>query len=443
MRDSSGHTIGDGDFSSGTRSTSKATSESGHASGSDEPKDKAALTREERENRYKEARARIFKDFKEDAADNSDAATPVTDKDPSRSSSASGAKKTTKKAKPRRDDGFEARSAYSQYGGQSFSSFPQPTSQDGAFYDSFSRMTLADQYSGQLAAPGQYGSNPATMGSFQDYSNNPPQMSWQTQPYPQGANNNGYSQAAYARNGYNSMQDPSSYHSPNLAQQSTPKASHPTLASFDPAQQNAMYWPPQQPGYQNVFPGQPYYYSDESTMYQHNYNAPMQSFSNSAGYLPTQYHLPQPPPNAFGNQQFNPRSQSFIPQDGAAPGFSPNSMRSPPPSQRGPSTMPHVPGYGLQQQQVPQGPALGRPANAPPQSQLHSHGQLQQPSHQQSYQQQQQQQHGQSSIFKWGKPATLPAKPPPPASALSFQVPRNSDSSQPLPPNPLTGQRSS
>lgn len=408
MRDGSGHTVGDGDFSSGTRSTSKATSESGHASGSDEPKDKTALTREERENRYKEARARIFKDFKEDAADNSDAAAPATDKDPSRSSSTSGAKKTTKKAKPRKDDGFEARSAYSQYGGQSFSSYPQSAHQDGAFYDSFSRMTLAEQYSGHLAAAGQYGSNQVTLGPYQDYPHNSSQMSWQTQPYPQGINNNGYSPNAYARNSYNSMQDPSSFHSPNSAQQSTPKASHPTLAGFDPAQQNTMYWPPQQPSYQNVYPGQPYYYNDDSTPYQHNYNTPMQSYPNPTGYLPMQYPLPQPPPNAFGNQQFNPRSQSFTPQDGSTSGFSPSSMRSPPAPQRGPSGTPHMPGYATPQQQA----------------------------------QQQQQVHGQSSIFKWGKPATLPAKPPPPASALSFQVPRNSDSSQPLPPNPLKGQRS-
>lgn len=79
--------------------------------GGEDDKDKGALTREERENRYKEARARIFKDFKEESPESADATSKSSEKDVSRSSSASGAKQTKKKKK-HRDDEFEPRSAF-------------------------------------------------------------------------------------------------------------------------------------------------------------------------------------------------------------------------------------------------------------------------------------------------------------------------------------------
>jgi hypothetical protein len=77
-------------------------------------KDKAALTREEREAKYKEARERIFKDF-EEGVDTEAESTVDKETDVSRASSAAGKKKTGKRQRTPKDDSFEARSQFAAF----------------------------------------------------------------------------------------------------------------------------------------------------------------------------------------------------------------------------------------------------------------------------------------------------------------------------------------
>lgn len=438
-RHGSGMQFGDEEFSS------KATSESGHASGSDEPKDKAALTREERENRYKEARARIFKDFKEQPADVAEVVVSSSDLDPSRTSSTSEARKSNnvnsnnsnsgnhnnnnnnnKKNKKTKDDGFEARSAYSQYGTRSFSSstgLSQPLSPDSSFYDNFGRMNVTVPYLGQHSPlTGGYMSQQAVDIPHQEFHGGQP-ATWQSQFNSPGPNNNSFASAAYSANGLNAMPANNSYGS-NTAFQATPKASHLSLASYGQtvSPQNVLYWS-QQPSFHAPYAGQPYYHQESQAMQPGNFGSNLQShhdFNNANWQDPM--HFPLPSYSAAVNRaQFNPRSQAFVPQD---PSFSPSDSRF----------APHHQSLPLQSQV----PNYASPNHMP---QMRSGG------HTSSAQQQQgppkvSQQQNQSSIHKWAKPSTLPPKPPPPASTLNFQVLRSSENIQPLPPNPLTGQRS-
>lgn len=90
----------------GEATLSKASSETGDSDGD---KAKTTLTREEREQRYEQARLRIMGSAKPEVD------SPASkEKDESRSSSAAG-KKKPKKQRTNSEDGFEARSAYSTY----------------------------------------------------------------------------------------------------------------------------------------------------------------------------------------------------------------------------------------------------------------------------------------------------------------------------------------
>ena len=109
------------DAKSGTNTTansekpSKATSEVGGSDGGDKndsgskTKDKSALTREEREARYREARQRIFGHAEVDESDSPEAVIAAEEANASRSSSASGKKKSKKRKDD--DDDFQPRSA--------------------------------------------------------------------------------------------------------------------------------------------------------------------------------------------------------------------------------------------------------------------------------------------------------------------------------------------
>ena len=96
---------------------SKSASDGGD---SDSEKNKAPLTREEREQRYEQARLRIMGAAKPEAE-----APGLKEKDDSRSSSVAG-KKKGKKQRTNSEDGFEARSAFSSY--QTPSSYAPPGS---------------------------------------------------------------------------------------------------------------------------------------------------------------------------------------------------------------------------------------------------------------------------------------------------------------------------
>jgi SUZ domain len=84
----------------------------GSSSGATPAKERAAMTREEREAKYQEARERIFRDFTEPKP--SDANNGDQSADMSRSSSASGRKKNYRQKTPH-DDSFEVRSQFNAY----------------------------------------------------------------------------------------------------------------------------------------------------------------------------------------------------------------------------------------------------------------------------------------------------------------------------------------
>ncbi|KAK2736020.1 hypothetical protein FQN57_000913 [Myotisia sp. PD_48] len=100
------------------------------SAGATPAKDRSALTREEREAKYQEARERIFRDFPESKSDSP--STGGNSPDVSRSSSKAGRKKPQRQ-RPSNDDGFEARSQFNAYythphlpGGQlMFNNIPQ------------------------------------------------------------------------------------------------------------------------------------------------------------------------------------------------------------------------------------------------------------------------------------------------------------------------------
>lgn len=373
----------------------------------DDGNNKKDLTREERENRYKEARARIFRDFKEEAPESADTSTKTSDKDVSRSSSANGVKKSKKK-KPR-DDEFEPRSAFT-----GVSPFPPPSTKsgsDGTFFNPFAPYALSVQLGGMAGHvdPNQQAQMQMQMQmqmQAQYAQQSSPGWSPQqpSQPYMMPAAAPGYSsQGYYDSNGvYNSIS------SPNMANQLTPRPAHQTLSSHmvsfnqqdDNAgwQQNYANQYPMQTGMVNpgfldpnmmsnpvMYPMNPAYTQDPQAM--------AQAMAQQAAYGYPSHHA---------RQQFNPKTQSFVPGVWGGPmqsmpspsAYMPGSVM--PQMQHNPSSMP--PGFQPQQFNQPMNGSVrtngqsSRSSPAPPRSsQPTSSG---------------------SSIAKWGTPSTLPAKPP-------------------------------
>jgi hypothetical protein len=402
--------------------------------GGDDDKEKGALTREERENRYKEARARIFKDFKEELPESTDTAVKASEKDVSRSSSASGAKQTKKKKK-HRDDEFEPRSAFT-----GLAPFSPPTTQsnsDGTFYNPFAPYAFPAQQPGMLASfdPNMHGQIQMPM-SVQYVQQTPQLAAWSAQqgaqPYAmQQPGVPGYpSQAYYDNSGsYNNISSP-----PSMTNQLTPRATNPSLApqSQSPSQDSdGQGW---QQNYANQYPMQSGYsqaFYDPSMM--HN---PMM-YSNPGYPLQEAQSMAQQQAAFFAEQsrqqQFNPQTQAFVPgwrqmpQQTAPAHYFNNAMLSqfqpqqvPQPVQQPQPSFPqqYTPQphanvsrvTGQHQPRPPPGPGTSRPALSVP-----------------------------STIAKWGTPSTLPPKPPPPAIFSPFvELPRDPQNQQPLPPNPYT-----
>jgi len=396
----------------------------------DDSRDKRDLTREERESRYKEARARIFRDFKEESLDSTETSAKTSDKDVSRSSSATGAKKIKKKKA--RDDEFEPRSAFTGVG--PFSPPSAKPGSDGTFYNPFAPYAIAAQQ-GVMAThfnPNQQAQMQMQMQSQYGQPPNPgwpQQQSGQAYMLPSAAP--GYPSSGYYDNSgvYNGMP------SPNMASQLTPRPTHQTLSSQMPNfnQQD------DNPGWNQNYASQ---YSMQNTMMNHAFlDSNMMSnpmlYSMNPGYAQDQQAMAQAMEQqaAYGflghpaRQQFNPKTQSFVPGvwGGAMPPM-PNDgtyMQNP-----AMSPMPHnLNSVPLNFQQHQQQQHFNQPLNSSTRTvgQSRSSSGSNQPSR--SLQS--------SSIAKWGTPstlppkpptilpATLPAKPPPPASFSSFAVTQN------------------
>lgn len=425
---------------SGTNTTtnsegpSKTTSEAGGESGSDlgqnnDSRSKATLTREEREAKYKEARQRIFGSAEE--TDLGDTTKHGEEKDPSRSSSAAG-KKKGKKQRNCDDDGFEARSQFNPYYGSPY--IINGYSPETAFYGTYPAMMSPQQYTAMdlaTSTPMMYGNEfmPMVQQEVQ------PQYSWPPQGFvpsnvglgvqsfaPQVPT--GYDMAEHFQRGMHSFQ------TATPSAQSSSTISPPQLASFpehfrtqaQPVNQSwpqAPYDPSPQMAQQQFVPAA---YPDR----------PMSS-SQAPSPLPYAYgQLPGPPypngksprnqhpvPGSFNRQQFNPQSQTFVPTTPMTAFRSAPAMPSPMQAMASPNmgtygsyatsnqcqrlSPPLSHPMALNTQRASQSSNAASPRNTPNGQPL-SHPLPQPP-------------RTESSIAKWGTPAHLPPKPPPPASA--------------------------
>ena len=459
------------DAKSGTNTTansegpSKTTSEAGGGSGSEngndgENKEKSALTREQREARYREARQRIFGNSEGQDGESTDAGATSEEKDISRSSSASG-KKKTKKQRNYDDDGFEARSRYTSYYPPQF---PVGYNGDGSamFYGAYQAPVNA-QYPGM--AP-----NVSPPPSFNGYAVMLPQdqqaYGWPSAQYQPSNGAMGYTPYGTVPNGYDLSADfqrgMQSFQSAGMPTQVTPKMSSPQIATYpEPYQQPNM--PMNQPWTQMSPPQQPYPMNQppypQTSPNGRPISTPIQ------GPVPPAYgygHYPttnfnavkpnrnqHPLPGSFNRQQFNPQSQAFVPggRNGSFP-MQPNIGPVPPQgiNNFGNMTMPMQPPMARPNAAAPNHQPFGSPHGEqnghPLPAKVNNHtpspaaqtGSTQSPAATQSNNPSVP---AQSSIAKWGTPAHLPPKPPAPPQpqAPKFNLPGHSFPPVPRHPN--------
>lgn len=405
---------GDATFESLT--SSKATSDTGSGGeiGKDgRPQSKGKLTREEREKRYDEARARIFKDFDAKEEKEKVAVNGKMENGVSRSSSTSGTKKNRTRQKKPKDDGFEARSA--------FDSFGRRFSDNNAEQSQPETPTFAPYYydaNGQMFANGQGYPSGQSFGVGMPNGNNGyngmPTPSMQMPAFQQPQFAMGSPPPAQDAFGVAGPTYDGGHFSPPLGQDRTPKGTQPPLASYG-QEQMQQSWPPNTymdpyaiGGYQQYpdFNGYNAYYGQHMMQ-------PMSPMS------PHGFHAFSPPPqsynqayNGFGFNQphFNPQSQAFVP--GLRGG---NAQQYPQPQQ-------------AQQKEhagaIPQG-GFTIPRQAPMNGDTHPHPQ----NHTGRGKRE-------KLSSKYPTPPNLPAKPPAPSSSISQRAPRP-DNNQPLPSKPI------
>ncbi|EGC48824.1 R3H domain-containing protein [Histoplasma capsulatum var. duboisii H88] len=444
---------GAGSTAPSSAAPSKATSEAGgtneegfgSSAGATPARDRATLSREEREAKYQEARERIFRDFPEskvsDHSNSGDQSANV-----SRSNSGNGKRKGHKQRTPH-DDSFEARSQFNAYyPGAPYSSAPLPFNgmmTEGSFgarahfYVSTSSPSLSNfppgnnvnavyQTQGNLtSAPTQY--NVAV----------PPHMN-QTNWQP------GHIQQSPPYSGFSPVnqippivpQQPSTRSSPGKSSYSP----YPNTLSFQ--QQSSSTW--SQPQYQTVYPPStaqrnPSNNAQWPNYSQHSMNAsqvaypygqiPNQSFTPGHQNNPGQHSLP----GSFPHPPFNPQTRSFVPGSNTQSLYAGNLPQQPSinPAYLHPSQYPAPTSwtgvnYDLSSRNPSNQPNCQTNAktHAPTSSMIHSA-----PNH-----------HGHSSmltrdsIAKWGTPAHLPPKPPPSKVAYDFDLKNKTSSAIPPPP---------
>lgn len=407
--------------------------------GADSDKNKP-MTREQREQRYEEARLRIL-----GSAKPTDDTSSIKDKDESRSSSAAG-KKKTKKPRSNSDDDFEARSAYSTF------TTPQNGASEG------NNMVYYPAFPGAAqGAPGMYG--PQTGAAQNSYNAvYGPMTPSQVTPYP-------WLQQGYS--GYNE-QNQQTQHGVNdlsadlqaMSFQAQPGPTPPPSSAGpynynnpQTQQQQHSSWPQAMP-YQTGYPGSPNYggqfsnrppssASHGSATHGYPYGGPLNQMQVPDGYMG---YPNQAMAGAFNRASFNPQSQAFIPgyQPHYNAAMSPHnnmgfgsSFPAPPALQRQNSTQSQASSYGGQGNNQ----TGSRPTHPLPQPVFSPHVPMPFPNSQR--------QGGPpsrpgtnptenkaaainttnsapSTIAKWGTPASLPAKPPPPAAGNSFDMSRMS-----------------
>lgn len=396
---------------SNSQNPSKTTSEVDGSDGSNDGKDKGALTREEREARYREARQRIFGAESEEAAaaETSEASEEKEKaKDMSRSSSASG-KKKNKKQRNYDDDDFQARSHFNVYYPQQYAG-PGYTAENAVYYNGYSGAVPHAQYTGMnsSASPSTSYGNPYPAMAPPEAQ---PQYGWNGQQF-QPQNGTAYQNYGQMQPGYDlsaDFQRGMSFQSPVMPSQVTPKMANTPMAPFqEPFQQpphmpSTQGWP--QMNQQPPFPmgQQPFGTPNNRPM-----SAPQQQPYAYGQFPPNPYtgqpnRNQHPIPGSYNRQQFNPQSQAFIPGGRNMPfpmppnpqlnGFTSFPMH--------PSAVPRPTGPNPPFPSSPQ--SLHTNNGAPAMSRIASQGDQRLPSA--------------SSIKKYGTPSHLPAKPPAPLQA--------------------------
>ncbi|KAI9673298.1 MAG: hypothetical protein M1829_004363 [Trizodia sp. TS-e1964] len=416
-------------------------------------KERAALTREEREAKYNEVRDRIFGNDPP-ASETTTESTPLEQTEEiSRTSSANGGgpggdkfPNTKKKANSKRqrkagDDSFEVRSQFTTYykpveypapafplGQQVYAPFTQPFAPNGPAAQIGTVPYMGSQQHQQYNPPFQHPSQ-GDMAPFQYQMSTPqyfgPGIDDPRVPEMNRSPMNSY-QAIQPQ--WIHQQQPQMQHMPPKVLQMTnspPTAYH----QIQPQQPHAQPQPLpinqawQRPPYQNTF--QPKDLSFDRLRISSNTGPPYGQYPY--GQLPSVNYANNPPinyqhpiPGSFNRHAFNPQTQSFIP-GGVMPNNQPTYYRSPVQGSS-PNISPHQShfnnNYRMQRQGSNNSSALTSPhlvqanvtsyptSNAPPSNYTSNPAKTPNPNPYPV----------QSTISKWGTPSHLPPKPPPPQS---------------------------
>ncbi|KAH1287823.1 hypothetical protein KXX35_001441 [Aspergillus fumigatus] len=372
--------------------------ERGSSAGATPAKDRMALTREEREAKYQEARERIFRDFPETkSSDISDQGTSM-----SRSSSTSGRKKTHRQKTPH-DDSFEARSQFNAYyPGIHYNNGTVPYNvelNDSSFSNQAPYMV------GPGMSPPGYAQGAPNSAMYSNHVNlNPlpqysipvsPQMtstgSWQSGAVPQQSPYPGYTSMNQSpvmvtqQSSTKSSPALNNYTMPQYAQMPSTWSSAPYAAGYQPTHRThpTAHWP----NYPSLSPNPTYPYAQYPG--QQSLNTAMQAHPNS-----------HPLPGSFARSPFNPQTRSFVPGGTSLARHpsktSQHNMNSYPPVQPGIQTQWN--GYQEPNKKAQEGSAMAQVVTrgGPPSSR--------------------------DSIAKWGTPSHLPPKPPPSEIPSDFEL---------------------
>lgn len=425
-----------------SQNASKTTSEMGGSEGSNDgegSKDKAALSREEREARYREARQRIFGSAESEEPEVAESNGPGEDKnkgkDISRSSSAAG-KKKPKKQRNYDDDDFQARSRFNVYYPQQYP-VATYTGDNAVYYNGYPGPAQNAPYATMNpgASPPAAFSNPYP-GMMAPEAQS--QYGWAGQQY-QASNGSmmaypGYGQAS---NGYDISADfqrgMSSFQSAGMPSQVTPKMANPQMASYQDTYQQPQHMPVNS-GWSHANQ-QPSFHIAQGAYNAQNgpgnrpmsapHQAPMPGYSYgqfaSNAYNGKSNRNQHPLPGSYNCGQFNPQTQAFVPGGRNIPfGMQQNMMQG----------QPQLNGYGGYQMSAQTSMPAQMPRPNPSSNSTPSFGSPQsiQGNNSATSMNRIASQTGepgssQSSIAKYGTPSHLPPKPPAPAPAPPFALP--------------------
>jgi hypothetical protein len=400
-------------------------------------KDKAALSREEREARYREARQRIFGSAESEETDAAETNGSGEDKDKgkdvSRSSSAAG-KKKAKKQRNYDDDDFQARSRFNVYYPQQYP-VPGYAADNAVYYSGYPGSSQNAPYATMNpgASPPPTYSTPYPGMMTPDAQS---QYGWSGQQYQPSNGSMVYPGYGQMQNGYDLSADfqrgMSSFQNASGPSQVTPKMANPQMASYQDTYQQPQHmsmnsgWSQmnQQPSYpmaqgsygaQNGPSNRPMSAPHQGPMSGYPYSQFPQNAYN--GKPNRNQH---PIPGSYNRGQFNPQTQAFVPGGRNMPfGMQPNMVQGTP-QMNSYGGYQQMPGQNTMPAQMPRlsPSATSTPSFGSPQS---MQGNNSAPSMNRIASQSGDPGSAHSSIAKYGTPSHLPPKPPAPAHAPAPQ----------------------